>query len=244
MGLFTNPLGHAGYPPDATAPANMVNSTVRAATTTESQATATTTPAVSKLKSVYLSPATLGSALTTNLSSPPPIGDTAPNTIAATTLSSTGDTVLATAVTATSVNIANAVNTGALVVNIAGGANAADATVNILTGNATAGTQTFQVATGTRPASVRIATGAAANAVRIASSTSTLGFFGKAPAVQQTVALITNSVTTTGTPSTVINMTSTTSFGDSALSINENFSQIAQSLVQLTAAIRNLGLGA
>jgi len=244
MGLFTNPLGHAGYPPNATAPANMVNSTVRAATTTEAQATATTTPAVSKLNSIYLSPATLGSALTPNLSSPPPIGNTTPNTIAATTLSSTSDTVLATAVTATSVNIANAVNTGALVVNIAGGANAANATVNVLTGNATAGTQIFNVATGTRPASVFVGTGAAANTVRIASSTSSLGFFGKLPTSQQTVALITNSVTPAGTPSTVIDMTSTTSFGDSAVSINANFSQIAQSLVQLTAAIRNLGLGA
>ena len=32
MGLFSNPIGHAGYPPGASAPATVVNSTVRAAT--------------------------------------------------------------------------------------------------------------------------------------------------------------------------------------------------------------------
>ena len=51
MGLFTNPLGHAGYPPNVTAPATVVNSTVRAATEAEVLA--------GVLTNVYVAPATL-----------------------------------------------------------------------------------------------------------------------------------------------------------------------------------------
>ena len=73
MGLFTNPLGHAGYPPGAGAPAQKVNSTVRSATAAEA--------AAGVRKDVYISPATRGAAGGGTFG----------------TLSSTGATTLATA---------------------------------------------------------------------------------------------------------------------------------------------------
>ncbi len=90
MGLFSNPLGHAGYPPDASAPANVVNSTVRAATAAEA--------AAGTLDNVYISPLTAQSSVVLDFASPPPMGSTAPNTGAFTTLSATSVTVTAASV--------------------------------------------------------------------------------------------------------------------------------------------------
>ncbi len=93
MGLFSNPLGYAGYPPGVNAPANVVNSTVRAATAAE--ATAGT------LGNVYISPVTASgasaAAIAAAFASPPAagFGSTTPRPVAATTLTSTGVTTLA-----------------------------------------------------------------------------------------------------------------------------------------------------
>ncbi len=88
MGLFTNPLGHAGYPPGVNAPANTVNSTVRAATTTEA--------AAAVRGDVYISPLTASAiGAGANFAAPSPIGSTTPNSGAFTTLTSTGITTLA-----------------------------------------------------------------------------------------------------------------------------------------------------
>jgi hypothetical protein len=93
MGLFTNPLGHAGYPPGASAPATVVNSTVRAATAAES--------AAGVLTDVYISPATAQSATALDFASPPVLGygSTTPAPVAATTLSTSGIVTLASGAT-------------------------------------------------------------------------------------------------------------------------------------------------
>ncbi len=88
MGLFTNPLGHTGYPPGNTGTPSTKPSAVRAATAAE--ATAGT------LNNVYLSPATASSiGAGANFASPGAIGSTTPNSGAFTTLTSTGVTTLA-----------------------------------------------------------------------------------------------------------------------------------------------------
>lgn len=92
MGLFSNPLGHAGYPPNPQY-ATVVNSTVRAATLAEVEA--------GVLPDVYVSPATFIGGSTADFASPPPIGSVAPNSGAFTTLTSTGNTALVTGGTGT-----------------------------------------------------------------------------------------------------------------------------------------------
>jgi hypothetical protein len=88
MGLFTNPLGHAGYPAN-TSTAQVLPSEVRAATAAEVTA--------GVLNNVYVSPLTTAQVgLGANFASPSPIGSVAPNTGAFTTLHSSGSTTLGT----------------------------------------------------------------------------------------------------------------------------------------------------
>lgn len=87
MGLFSNPLGHAGYPPGVTGTPQTQPASIRAATTAEANA--------GTLDNVYISPATLAAASGADFSSPPAIGDVAPNSGAFTGLTSTGITTLA-----------------------------------------------------------------------------------------------------------------------------------------------------
>lgn len=72
-----------------------------------------------------------------------------------------------------SIYINNGVNTGVNVVDIAAGAAAANSTVNVLSGNATAGTQTLNLATGTGGKVVHVADGAGANTVTVGSTNTT-----------------------------------------------------------------------
>lgn len=104
MGLFTNPLGYAGYPPGASAPATVVNSTVRAATAAEA--------AAGTLTDVYISPATANSATALDFASPPVLGfgSTTPRPVHATTLDSTGLTSVSTGAGAVA-NIGNTTGT-------------------------------------------------------------------------------------------------------------------------------------
>lgn len=89
MGLFSNPLGYAGYPPDVQADAQVVNSTVRAATAAEA--------AAGTLTNVYVSPATADSATALDFASPPVLGfgSTTPRPVHATTLGVGGLTTIA-----------------------------------------------------------------------------------------------------------------------------------------------------
>lgn len=93
MGLFTNPVGYAGYPPNSTT-ATTVNSTVRAATAAEAAAGTLTT--------AYISPATAQSATALDFASPPVTGygSTTPRPVAATTITATTTIAATTTVTA------------------------------------------------------------------------------------------------------------------------------------------------
>lgn len=71
------------------------------------------------------------------------------------------------------ITIGNGINTSAQTLTIAGGAAGASSTVNILSGNATAGTQTLNLGTGTGGKVVHIADSAGANTVTIGSTTTT-----------------------------------------------------------------------
>lgn len=72
---------------------------------------------------------------------------------------------------------------------------------------------------------------------------SSAGFFTAAPAVQQTVGALTNSVTAGGTTGTVADFSDLTVYSNSAPTIRNNFYQVARSLNQITTALRNYGLG-
>jgi hypothetical protein len=112
MGLFINPLSHAGYPPGVTGTPETQPSEVRAATVTEANA--------GVLDSVYISPATLaGFSSVASFASPPVLGfgSTTPRPVHATTLSAVGTTTINTSGAATTtigtggtgaVNIGNA----------------------------------------------------------------------------------------------------------------------------------------
>lgn len=86
MGLFTNPLSYAGYPPNVTGTPSTQNSTVRAATTAEAEA--------GVLNYVYISPATMSSDVAAEFASPPALGSTTPAAVTATTLTSTTSSIL------------------------------------------------------------------------------------------------------------------------------------------------------
>lgn len=88
MGLFSNPLGHAGYPPGVTGTPTTQPSAVRAATAAEA--------ADGVLTDVYISPATAQSATALDFASPPVTGygSTTPRPVASTTLTSSGATTI------------------------------------------------------------------------------------------------------------------------------------------------------
>lgn len=90
MGMFTNPLSYAGYPPGVTGTPTTQNTTVRAATAAEA--------AAGVLTNVYISPSTADSATALDFASPPVLGfgSTTPRPVHATTLDSTGNTSLGT----------------------------------------------------------------------------------------------------------------------------------------------------
>lgn len=135
MGLFSNPLGYAGYPPGATATANKVNSTVRAAT--QAEATAGTR------NDVYLSPATDVTSLALDFASPPVLGfgSTNPAPVHARALSSTGSTKLASGL-GNSLKLGNATGT----VGFFGSAGAPRASQHSITNNLTSGGATGTLA--------------------------------------------------------------------------------------------------
>lgn len=206
MGLFTNPLGYAGYPPGAGGTPTTLNSTVRAATAAEA--------ATGTLTNCYISPATADSATALDFASPPVdgFGSTTPRPVHATTLDSTLNTLLATSASATAAAIANVAPSAARTGDYHGGNSAQNDTVTWLggnpsantqtlrvfsgapsggtqtvgffTGNATGGTQSFNLLTGTRAGTVNIGTGAAAHTLNLGSSTALVGFFGATAATK------------------------------------------------------------
>lgn len=102
MGLFTNPLGHAGYPPGVTGTPTTQPSAVRAATAAEA--------AAGVLTDVYISPATAESATALDFASPPVLGfgSTTARPVAATTITGTSIQVAAPTVAGASPVVNNA----------------------------------------------------------------------------------------------------------------------------------------
>lgn len=68
------------------------------------------------------------------------------------------------------ISLGSGINTSAQIINVATGASAADSTINVLSGNGTAGTQTFNMLTGTRAGALNLATGAAAHVIIVGSA--------------------------------------------------------------------------
>lgn len=90
MGMFTNPLGYAGYHPGVTGTPTTQPASIRAATAAEA--------AAGVLTDTYISPATADSATALDFASPPVLGfgSTTPRPVHATTLDSTSTTSLGT----------------------------------------------------------------------------------------------------------------------------------------------------
>lgn len=255
MGLFTNPLGYAGYPPGVNAPANVVNSTVRAATSAEA--------ASGTRNDIYISPATEASSVALDFASPPVLGfgSTTARPVHATTLDSTGLTSLATGAGAVA-NIGNATGTigffgvtaaarpgatteikaglalmglltdgGATPLNLDGGALTAGASVLAATTATTLGS------TG----NTALASGAGATAA-LGNTTGTVGFFGSAGTTRATQAAITNSVTVGGTTGTIADFTDLSVYATDAPTIRNDIYQLALALQNTIAALRSYGL--
>lgn len=90
MGLFTNPLSYAGYPPGVTGTPTTQNASIRAATLAEANA--------GVLDNVYISPSTQAAAVAVDFASPPALGfgSTTKRPVHATTLESTGNSTIGT----------------------------------------------------------------------------------------------------------------------------------------------------
>ena len=126
-----------------------------------------------------------GSTITLSL----PAAITLPGSLVVTTtltVNGSGTYSIGTSNTATTLNLANGtggntisinngVNTAANITNINAGASAFANTVNILSGNATSGTQTLNLATGTGGKTVHFADGAGINSLTIGSTNTTSG---------------------------------------------------------------------
>lgn len=135
MGLFLNPLAHAGFPPNVTGTPSTQNSSVRAATAAEA--------AAGTLNNVYISPLTQESATALDFASPPVagFGSTTPRPVASTTLTSTGATTLASGA-GVAISLGNSTGT----VGFFGSAGAVRATQAALTNSVTAGGVTGTIA--------------------------------------------------------------------------------------------------
>jgi hypothetical protein len=136
MGLFTNPLSHAGYPPRVTGTPETQPSEVRAATVAEANA--------GTLDYVYISPLTLaGFSSVASFASPPVLGfgSTTPRPVHATTLSSTGATTIG-----SGAGVATAVGNATGTLGFFGSAGATKVTQGAITNSVTAGGTTGTIA--------------------------------------------------------------------------------------------------
>lgn len=252
MGLFSNPLGHAGYPPGATAPATVVNSTVRAATAAEA-ATGTATD-------IYISPATAQSATALDFASPPVLGfgSTTPRPVHATTLSTTstmtiGDTAnfVFSGTTGTKFGTATSQKIGFFnatpIVQPAAATDIKTALVNLGLlasgaspldlGSAALGSGTHTLSDGANVV-VDSTTGTKFGTA----TTQKMGWYNATPVVQQAQGAITNSVTAGGVTGTIADYTDLTVYANDAAAIRNDIYQLALGLQGCIAALRTYGL--
>ncbi len=246
MGLFTNPLSHAGYPPGVTGTPTTQPSEVRAATAAEA--------AAGTLNNVYISPLTAQSAVALDFASPPVLGfgSTTPRPVYATTLSSSGNTSLGTGASSV-VNVGVASSTlgffGATAVVVptsttdlrtalinlglytTGGASP----LNLNGGALTVGSET--IADGGN-----VVVGSTTGTKFGTATTQKMGWYNATPVVQQTQGAITNSVTAGGTTGTIANYTDLSVYANDSTAIRNDIYQLALGLQGCIAALRTYGL--
>lgn len=246
MGLFTNPLGHAGYPPGVTGTPTTQPASIRAATAAEA--------AAGTLTDCYISPATANSATALDFASPPVLGfgSTTPRPVHATTLDSTGNTSLGTGASSV-VNVGVGTSTigffGATAVakpastddlrtaliNLGLYTTGGASPLNLNGGALTTGNHTF--ADGANII-VNTTTGTKIGTA----TTQKIGFYNATPVVQQTQGAITNSVTAGGSTGTIANYTDLTVYANDAAAIRNDIYQLALGLQGCIAALRTYGL--
>lgn len=233
MGLFTNPLGYAGYPPGASAPATFVNSTVRAATATEA--------ATGTLTDVYISPATAESATALDFASPPVLGfgSTTPRPVRATTLSAVGTVginISGAGVTTIGTGGTGATNIGNATGNTAvTGSLTASTTLTATLGNITATNGNFVSSTAGKGLqfNANTATGAAASPIVINSRAGQAIFTSVSIAAAADLTLtITNSSILASTTQVIYSMSGATT--GSALSIKSVTNSSGSSAIVIT----------
>lgn len=232
MGLFTNPLGHAGYPPGVTGTPTTQPASIRAATVAEA--------AAGTLDNVYISPATAQSAVLLDFASPPAggFGSTTPRPVAATTLSVLGAaTINVTGAAATTI----AGGTGTLALGNATGNTAvtgsltASTTLVATVGNITATNGNFVSSTAGKGLqfAANTATGVAASPVVLNSRAGQVIFTTVSIAAAADLTLtITNSAVTASTTQVIYSMSGATT--GSALSIKSVTNSAGSSAIVVT----------
>jgi hypothetical protein len=243
MGLFTNPLGYAGYPPRVTGTPETQPAAIQAATLAEAEA--------GTIHYKYISPATLSAASTADFASPPPLGSVAPNTVAATTLSSSGNTSLGTGASSV-LTLGSASSTigffGATPVVIPTSTTDLRTALINLGLYTTGGASPLNLNGGALTAGALTATGAstigsgAGVATAVGNATGTLGFFGSAGATKVSQGAITNSVTAGGSTGTIANYTDLTVYANDAAAIRNDIYQLSLALANVVGALRSYGL--
>jgi len=254
MGLFTNPLSHAGYPPGVTGTPTTQPSEVRAATAAEA--------AAGTLNNVYISPLTAQSATALDFASPPVLGfgSTTPRPVHATTLSTTassavtlGDasnivlnattgskigtattqklgffnaTPIVQPVTTTDIKVA-LVNLGLLASGVS--------PLDLGAGALGSGTHTFTEA-------ANIVFGTTTGTKIGTATTQKIGFYNATPVIQQTQGAITNSVTVGGSTGTIADYSDLTVYANDSAAIRNDIYQLALGLQGCIAALRTYGL--
>ena len=241
MGLFTNPLGHAGYPPGVTGTPETQPASIRAAKEEEL--------ADNTLNNIYISPKTLSSSF----ASPPDLGfgSTTPRPVHATTLDSTGNTSLGTGA-ASVVNVGVASSTigffGATAVEKPASTDDLRTTLINLGLYTTGGASPLNLNGGALTAGALTATGAstigsgAGVDTAIGNATGKVGFFGSAGFTVVTQGAITNNVASGGTGGTIDNFTDLTVYANDAATIRNDIYQLSLALANVVGALRSYGL--
>ena len=244
MGLFSNPLSHAGYPPGVTGTPTTQPSEVRAGTAAE--------VAAGILNNVYVSPATASSLDAGIFAAPPVLGSTTPNGVKATTLSSSGNTSLGTGASSV-VNVGVSTSTigffgATAVVKPTSTTDLRTALINL--GLYTTGGASPLNLNGGALSTGQITIADASNVV-VGSATGTkfgtatsqkMGWYNATPVIQQTqTGAITNNVTSGGTTGTIANYTDLTTYANDSNAIRNDIYQLALGLQGCIAALRAYG---
>lgn len=252
MGLFANPLSHAGYPPGVTGTPTTQPSEVRAATAAEA--------AAGVLNNCYISPATAQSSIALDFASPPMLGfgSTTPRPVHATTLSTAGLTTIGDAqniavgsTTGTKIGTATSQKLGFFnatpIVQPAAATDILAALINLgliasgasplNLGSAALASGTYTIADGSN-----VVLGSTTGTKFGTATTQKIGFYNSAPVVQQLQGAITNNVTAGGVTGTIANYTDLTVYANDAAAIRNDIYQLALGLQGCIAALRTYGL--